>query len=706
MAEILHVLYEHASGYTLFRVMEFEEMGLLLPQVEAAVPNLGKFNSIVKFVAFAPFKSGTNALDNINSISEGILHENLKVFIQANVPVSKKKVTSLLGVGDSKLGAAIAEEKSINVSCVHTGAVPEIIRGIRLHFPNMVKGMTSVTQSKAQLGLGHAYSRAKVKFNINRIDNMIIQSIALLDQLDKDINAFSMRIREWYSYHFPELYKIVPEQALYARLVKIIKTRKGITEETIDEMEEVLGDRSKAEAVYNASKSSMGMDISVIDLLNIEIFAKRVIDLIDYRSNLTTYLQNKMGHVAPNLTALIGETVGARLISHAGSLINLAKCPASTLQILGAEKALFRALKVRGNTPKYGLIFHSTFIGRAGSQNKGRISRFLANKCSLATRVDCFADFPNSVIGSHLRQQVEDRLLYYETGSTPKKNIDIMRLALSEVANLYVKHLKKEKKKRKKSASIVELDDSTVVNGDSVVGVPVEENGEDEAVTSPTKKSKKKRKMSAKDDEDEEEVEEETPKKKKKKKQPAAEEDEDEDETETPKKMKKKKKKQKMMNGDAASSDDEEEEAVKTPVSEKKKSKKKKKKVEEDDDGEEEEEEVVKTESVKKKKKKKSADDVNTPEVTQSKKKKKKKTVEKSDDDDDSSEEEETPKKKKKKSVEVKKKEESSDDDSEEEETPKKKKKKRKSDASKAVAVEVTATEEVGKKKKKKKVSA
>merc|ERR1711966_438733 len=127
------------------------------------------------------------------------------------------------------------------------------------------------------------------------------------------------------------------------------------------------------------------------------------------------YLKRKMDIVAPNLSALIGEMVGARLISHAGSLTNLAKYPASTVQILGAEKALFRALKTRGNTPKYGLIFHSSFIGRANPKNKGRISRYLANKASLASRIDCFAEVPTDVYGKKLRSQVEERLEFYQT---------------------------------------------------------------------------------------------------------------------------------------------------------------------------------------------------------------------------------------------------------------------------------------------------
>lgn len=111
-----------------------------------------------------------------------------------------------------------------------------------------------------------------------------------------------------------------------------------------------------------------------------------------------------MNAVAPNLAALIGETVGSKLISHAGSLTSLAKYPASTIQILGAEKALFRALKTKGKTPKYGLIFNSTFIGRASAANKGRISRYLANKCSIASRVDCFSEAPTTKFGESLKE--------------------------------------------------------------------------------------------------------------------------------------------------------------------------------------------------------------------------------------------------------------------------------------------------------------
>jgi nucleolar protein 56 len=232
------------------------------------------------------------------------------------------------------------------------------------------------------------------------------------------------------------LVKIVNDNYQYAKLAKLIRNKSNLSEEQLDGMAEVLdGDESTAKQILDAARASMGTDISDIDMINIENFADRVISLAEYRKKLHAYLITKMHYVAPNLSALIGEQVGARLISHAGSLTNLSKYPASTVQILGAEKALFRALKTKGNTPKYGLIYHSSFIGRAGAKNKGRISRFLANKCTIASRIDCFNDKPTSKFGEALKQQVEDRLNFYDTGATPSKNSEAMQAVMDSLAD-------------------------------------------------------------------------------------------------------------------------------------------------------------------------------------------------------------------------------------------------------------------------------
>merc|ERR1711974_339185 len=306
---------------------------------------------------------------------------------------------------------------------------------------------------------------------------------------------------------------IVPENALYAKVVKLVKNRKELTADKLDELEAILMDSARAQAVIDASKSSMGMDISPVDLLNIDMFASRVIGLTDYRKELSTYLRSKMSVVAPNLAVLIGDTVGARLISHAGSLTNLAKCPASTVQILGAEKALFRALKTKGNTPKYGLIFHSSFIGRAGAKNKGRISRYLANKCSIASRIDCFSEESTTIFGEKLKEQVEDRLKFYDSGDLPKKNVDAMKEAIDAVkaeASEFTEVVSKKPKKNKKRKAEAEAEDPAVEasNEDKpkkkkakVEATEVKEpEPEAEDPPSEEKKKKKKKKKDKKDE--------------------------------------------------------------------------------------------------------------------------------------------------------------------------------------------------------------
>ena len=304
-------------------------------------------------------------------MSEGQLTDALRAFLEANLPKAsaKKAPKFVLGVSDAKLGAAIHE--SLAAPCECNERVLELTRGVRQHFERFVAGLREGDAGRAALGLAHAYSRGKVKFNVHRQDNMLIQAIALLDTLDKDINTFVMRVREWYSWHFPELAKVVSDNYQYARTALLVKDKSALTEEALPALADILGDDGKAAEVLEAARASMGQDISPMDLVNIETFAARVISLAEYRKTLGAYLTEKMGAVAPNLAALIGDSVGARLIAHAGSLTNLAKYPASTVQILGAEKALFRALKTKGNTPKYGLIYHSTFIGRAQVRRLG-----------------------------------------------------------------------------------------------------------------------------------------------------------------------------------------------------------------------------------------------------------------------------------------------------------------------------------------------
>lgn len=190
MSKTLFILYESASGYALFERTAADEIALDADQVQTAVGDVSKFGKMIKLTAFAPFKSAQHALENINDVSEGVVHEHLRAFLELNVAASK---TVQLGMAEKNLAGSV--KAALGIDCVCSDLVLELLRGIRAHFAKLVAALKVSDDKKAQLGLGHSYSRAKVKFNVNRADNMIIQSICLLDQLDKDINTFSMRVR-------------------------------------------------------------------------------------------------------------------------------------------------------------------------------------------------------------------------------------------------------------------------------------------------------------------------------------------------------------------------------------------------------------------------------------------------------------------------------------------------------------------------------
>ena len=285
------------------------------------------------------------------------------------------------------------------------------------------------------LGLSHSLSRHKLKFSPDKVDTMIIQAIALLDDLDKELNTYAMRVKEWYGWHFPEMGRIVNDNVAYARVILGMGMR---TNAANADLAEILPEEIET-AVKAAAEVSMGTEITTEDLENIQALAEQVVSFTEYRQQLSSYLSARMAAIAPNLTTLVGDLVGARLIAHAGSLMNLAKSPASTIQILGAEKALFRALKTKHDTPKYGLIYHASLVGQATGKNKGKIARILAAKAAIGLRVDALAEWSaegegrgdsvteeeKSALGVDSRLKIERRLATLEGRPLRSKGVSI-----------------------------------------------------------------------------------------------------------------------------------------------------------------------------------------------------------------------------------------------------------------------------------------
>ncbi len=358
-------------------------------------------------MAFKKFKDTTEALVAATALLESSLDKGLKKFLKKNAVELQDK----LAVSDAKLGGVIKEE--LGIKAVNNDMVMELMRGVRSQMSSLIPQLEEKQMNAMALGLAHTLSRYKLKFSSDKVDTMIVQAIGLLDTLDKEINTYAMRVKEWYGWHFPEMQKIVIENVQYAQCVMKMGMRGHA--HTLD-FSDILTEDIEEE-LKETAKISMGTDISEDDLINIKALGDQVISLTEYRAQLFDYLKNRMQAIAPNLTVMVGELVGARLIAHSGSLLNLAKCPASTVQILGAEKALFRALKTKHETPKYGLIYHASLIGQAAPKHKGKISRVLAAKCALSIRVDALGESSEATIGYEAREKVEARLRQLEGGS-------------------------------------------------------------------------------------------------------------------------------------------------------------------------------------------------------------------------------------------------------------------------------------------------
>lgn len=368
-----------------------------------------KLNNLISLHHFEKFKSTTEAVDNAAALLESKIGKKLKKAIKRSIV--KQELVDELAVADPKLGTKIKDKFDIN--CVSTNAVQELMSLIRYKIDDLIPEWSPEDNMVMQLGTSHGIGRYKLKFSPDKVDTMIVQAVSLLDDLDKELNNYIMRCREWYGWHFPELSKIIPDHLTYVRTILALGMRSAAA--TTD-LSEVIEDEETANKVKEYAEISMGTDIADMDIENIKFLCQNILELTDYRAQLYEYLRNRMMTIAPNLTILVGELVGARLISHAGSLMNLAKHPASTVQILGAEKALFRALKTKHDTPKYGLIYHAQLVGQSNAQMKGKMSRMLAAKAALATRVDALGDEPSNALGTEHRARLEVKLKMLEDG--------------------------------------------------------------------------------------------------------------------------------------------------------------------------------------------------------------------------------------------------------------------------------------------------
>jgi nucleolar protein 56 len=240
------------------------------------------------------------------------------------------------------------------------------------------KFLRDVTLELAKTAIGEAATKR---------DLYAVQTVRAIEDLDKILNLLAGRIREWYGLHFPELDRLVEKHDTYIRLIQNLGARESFTLEALTKLG--LPQDRVVEIAASASKSS-GAPISPTDLSWLQEVCGTVLGLYGTRESAEKYTDKIMAEVAPNMTTVLGAVLSAKLISMAGSLDNIAKLPASTLQVLGAEKALFRTIKTGARPPKHGIIFQYGPIHQSPKWLRGKIARALAGKLAIAARLDAF----------------------------------------------------------------------------------------------------------------------------------------------------------------------------------------------------------------------------------------------------------------------------------------------------------------------------
>jgi len=262
-------------------------------------------------------------------------------------------------------------------------------------------------------------TKLRIKGASEKRDLIVAQGIQTLDDLDRTVNLFMGRLREWYGVYFPELDRLVEKHETYARLIMNLGDRENYTPEIL-EKENVPNER--ALLVAKAAGSSVGADIAEVDLKQIQSLARDVLEFYELRKSMENYVDRTMEEMAPNVRAVAGALLGARLIAMAGSLQNLAMRPASTIQVLGAEKALFRSLKTGARPPKHGLIFQHALLHDAKRWQRGKIARIIAGKLAIAARADAFGGkYIGDVLDAQIKSRLEEIRSKYKEPPPPKE---------------------------------------------------------------------------------------------------------------------------------------------------------------------------------------------------------------------------------------------------------------------------------------------
>jgi len=279
------VLFETPAGYSLFKCAD--EKKLKKTEAEDIHETFFKDSKTaakyMSLLSFQPFEDTADAVTAATSLLEGKVSKSLKSFLKKKL---KKAAGSSLAVADKTLGVSLKDSLGDSTKIVANDKTQELFRGLRCYMDELFDtegGMKKEDLRAMQLGLSHSLSRYKLKFSADKVDTMVVQAVGLLDELDKEINTYAMRVKEWYGWHFPELQAILNENAHYAKLVLKCGMRPNFSKM---DLSEILDDETIEATVKEAAEVSMGTEIAEIDIINIQALAEQVLSMSEYRAQL------------------------------------------------------------------------------------------------------------------------------------------------------------------------------------------------------------------------------------------------------------------------------------------------------------------------------------------------------------------------------------------------------------------------------------
>jgi nucleolar protein 56 len=335
------------------------------------------------------------SISNITKVRNGEPSEALKTIVE-------ESKTDTIVVENSTLAQALSMVKGIQVD--HSN-IHRQFRDNQITYLVENKIVSSADEAESfRRDVALRVAKATISLASGEKDLLVKHAVDAIAELDKSINILTMRVREWYSLHHPSLSRLIEDQEKFVRIVKKCTGKARLDR---DNLESVGLSEDLVDSILDSVSQDIGAAFRDSDLVVIQSFTATIERLYMLREKLEGYVTELMRVVAPNITTLVGPLVGARLVSSAGSLKDLARKPSSTIQVFGAEKALFRSLKTGADPPKHGVIFQVPEIHSAPYWQRGKIARVLAGKLAIAAKIDAYS---KRDLGDKLKSDFEDRL--------------------------------------------------------------------------------------------------------------------------------------------------------------------------------------------------------------------------------------------------------------------------------------------------------